>query len=168
MGRLAGTVAFHRDPLGFLRRCQRDFGDVFTIRLTTVGRVVVVCDPGAVQAMANRDPGPASAGQARRGVLPMASPLSIFGGDGAEHDAARERVAAAFAPRAIDRTSPAIGQLIVRHVAGWPRGRPTRLLPLMRRLADEIFVREVLGVNNARAGQLAQAIGRMLWTPILP
>jgi cytochrome P450 family 135 len=165
MGRLAGTVSFHRDPLGFLRRCQQEFGDLFTIRLTTVGRVVVVCDPSSAQALADSDPGPAGAGEARRGVLPMASPLSIFGGDGAEHDAARGRIEAAFAPQAVDASSPAIEQLIARHVKSWPRGRPTRLLPLMRRLADQVFVREVLGVDDPRATELARAIGRMLWTP---
>lgn len=165
MGRLAGTVAFHRDPLGFLRGCQREFGDVFTIRLTTVGQVVAVCDPSAVKALAHSDPGRGRAGQARRGVLPMASPLSIFGADGAEHHAARERVAAAFAPAAVDQSAAAIMQLIERHVGGWPRGRPTRLLPRMRGLADEIFVREVLGVDGARAAALVHAIGRMLWTP---
>jgi cytochrome P450 len=165
MGRLAGTVSFHRDPLGFLRRCQRDFGDVFTIRLAAAGPVVAFCDPSAAPALADLDPEHASAGQARRSVLPMASPLSIFGGDGAEHYAARERVAAAFAPRAIEQSSTAIARLIVRHIASWPRGRPTRLLPLMRRLADEVFVREVLGVRDPRAAELARAIGRMLWTP---
>jgi hypothetical protein len=165
MGRLAGTVSFHRDPLGFLQRCQQDFGDVFTIRLTTVGQVVVLCDPSSAKALAKSDPGQASAGEARLGMLPMASPLSIFGGDGGEHDGARGRVATAFAPQAIDESGAAIAQLIARHVASWPLGRPTRLLPRMRRLADEVFVREVLGVDDPRAGELARAIGRLLWTP---
>jgi cytochrome P450 family 135 len=165
MGRLAGTVSFHRDPLGFLQRCQRDYGDLFTIRLTTVGPVVVVCDPSSVQELADSDPVHSRAGEARRGVLPMASPLSVLGGDGAEHARARGRVAAAFAPQALDASSAAIAELIACHLKSWPRGRPTRLLPLMRRVADEIFVREVLGVDDPRAAELARAIGRLLWTP---
>jgi cytochrome P450 len=39
------------------------------------------------------------------------------------------------------------------------------LLALMRRVANEIFVREVLGVDDPRAPELARAIGRLLWTP---
>jgi cytochrome P450 len=35
----------------------------------------------------------------------------------------------------------------------------------MRAIADEVFVREVLGVSGPRAGALAQAIGSLLWTP---
>jgi hypothetical protein len=165
MGRLAGTVSFHRDPLGFLRRCQQGFGDVFTIRLATVGPVVVICDPRSAATLGSSDPGCTHAGEARRGVLPMASPLSVFGGDGAEHDRARERVAAAFAPAAIDASAGAVAELIAGHIESWPRGRPTRLLPLMRRLADEVFVRVVLGVGDPRAPELVHAIGRLLWTP---
>jgi cytochrome P450 len=165
MGRLAGTVSFHRDPLGFLRRCHQDYGDIFTVRLATVGAVVVICDPPSATTLADSDPGLTRAGEARRGVLPMASPLSIFGGDGGEHDRARERVAAAFARPAIDRSAAAIADLIADHVESWPRGRPTRLLPLMRRLADDVFVREVLGVGDPCAAELARAIGGLLWTP---
>jgi cytochrome P450 len=165
MGRLAGTVRFHRDPLGFLQRCRQHFGDAFTIRLATVGPVVVICDPNSIVALADSDPGRTHAGEARRGVLPMASPLSVFGGDDAEHDKARERIAAAFTQGALDASSDRIATIIARHVERWPRGRPTRLLPLMRRLADEVFVRVVLGVDEPRAAEFVQAIGRLLWTP---
>ena len=34
-GRLAQTIALHRDPLGVLRAAQRRHGDVFTINLLT-------------------------------------------------------------------------------------------------------------------------------------
>jgi cytochrome P450 len=55
--------------------------------------------------------------------------------------------------------------IAARHVERWPRGRPLRALPRMRAIADEIFVREVLGVGGQRAGALAAAVGRLLWTP---
>src|SRR5438270_9739536 len=87
-GRVAGTVAFHRDPLSVLRRAQSQFGDLFTMRLTTTGPVVVVADPEAWPLIADADPGWARAGEARREVLPMASALSVFGGDGQTHAAA--------------------------------------------------------------------------------
>jgi hypothetical protein len=46
---LAQTFALHRDPLGTLRRAQARFGDVFTLRLTTVRPVVVVANPAEVE-----------------------------------------------------------------------------------------------------------------------
>jgi cytochrome P450 family 135 len=169
-GRLSGTVALHRDPLRFLRRAQREFGDVFTIRLATAGPVVVVADPREAGLLAELDPGAegaaAHAGRARQGVLPMASGLSVFGGDEEEHRGARARVWPAFSPEAVGERAAQIAEIVERHVACWPRGRPTRLLPRMRRLADEVFVREVLGVHEQpRAGELVRAIGGLLWTP---
>src|SRR3954469_8778933 len=75
-GVLAQTVALHRDPLGMLRRARARFGDVFTLRLTTVRPVVVVADPVEVEALLRADPEHAHAGEARREMLPMASPRS--------------------------------------------------------------------------------------------
>jgi hypothetical protein len=41
-----------------------------------------------------------------------------------------------------------MARIAASHVARWPRGRPFRVLPRMRRLVDEIFVRLVLGVRR--------------------
>jgi cytochrome P450 len=170
MGRLSGTVALHRDPLGFLAGAQRDFGDLFTIRLATVGSVVAIADPLAVERLAELDSGAqgatAHAGEARRSVLPMASERSAFGADEEQHRRARARLHPAFSPEALAERTPQIQEIVRRHVAGWPRGRPTRLLARMRRLADEVFVREVLGVREpVTARRLAEAIGGLLRTP---
>jgi cytochrome P450 family 135 len=164
-GRLAETVAFHRDPLGWLRRAQRRYGDVFTLRLATTGPVVVVADAEAAAGLPAADPGSAQAGAARRGMLPMASPRSVFGSDGDEHRRARGRAADQLAPEAVAGRHEAMAAIARAQVARWPLGRPLRLLPRMRAVADEVFVREVLGVRGVRADPLARAIGSLLRTP---
>lgn len=164
-GRLSGTVAFHRDPLAVLRDAQRRFGDMFTMRLASTGPFVVIAEAKLAGEIAAADPGCAHAGAARRHVLPMASPLSVFGGDGGEHAAARARLAEAFSAQTLGSHVQDMELIAERHVASWPRGRPFRLLPRMRAIADEIFVREVLAVGDPRAGDLAAAIGSLLWTP---
>jgi cytochrome P450 len=59
-----------------------------------------------------------------------------------------------------------MAEIAERHAVSWPRGRPFRLLPRVRSLVDEVFVRLVLGVDDdARAGALVAALRRMLWTP---
>ncbi|HEV2727065.1 MAG TPA: cytochrome P450 [Solirubrobacterales bacterium] len=160
------TVAFHRDPLEFLRRQQGEFGDVFQIRLLTARPTFVVTDPGAVGALLEADPERAHAGEARRAVLPFASPRSVFGGDAGSHRAARARIAPALSPEAIDARRGEIAAIAERHAAGWPQGRPFRLLSRLRTLCDEIFVRLVLGVRDEEiATELTKAIGRTLRTP---
>jgi cytochrome P450 len=99
-------------------------------------------------------------------MLPMASPRSIFGSDGAQHDAARRRVTELFAPESVARRADPIAALAAEHVARWPRGRPFRLLPRLRALVDEVFVRELLGIRERERGRaVAAAIQHMLWAP---
>lgn len=165
-GVLAQTVAFHRDPLEFLRRQKEAFGDVFQIRLLTARPTFVVTEPEAVRALLGSDPERAHAGEARRAVLPFASNRSVFGGDEESHRAARARIAPAFAPEVIDSRRDRIAAIAERHASEWPLGRPFRLLSRVRTLCDEIFVRLVLGVRDEEiARELTEAIGRMLRTP---
>jgi cytochrome P450 len=160
------TVAFHRDPLGVLRRSRSRYGPVFTLRLAVVGPVVVAGDPAAARPLVTADPDSARAGEARRRMLPMASPRSAFGADGDRHRAARERIWPAFTAETVARHAAAMTGLAEEHVARWPRGRPFRLLPRVRTLIDEVFVRRIVGVEDRdRSRALVLAIRRMLWTP---
>src|SRR5215207_3268494 len=138
-GVFAQTVVLHRDPLGVLRRAQARHGDVFTLRLLTVRPLVIVSDPGLTSLLLEADPAKAHAGEARRRVLPFASPRSIFGADEAQHRAARHRVADVFTPEAMEGRRPRMAEIATRHVGSWPRGRPFRLLSRMRAVTDEIF-----------------------------
>jgi cytochrome P450 family 135 len=162
-------ILFARDPLGVLVRCQARYGDVFTLRLPTARRMVVVADPSAVGAIAGADPVVATTGAGRRRVLGMASPRSVLGADQELHRIAREAVAPAFTPQALEPLAGDMADLAARHVERWPRRRPFRLLPRVKTLADDVFVRLVLGVrDDRRAGALVLAIRRMLWSPGTP
>jgi cytochrome P450 family 135 len=165
-GALRQTVALHRDPLGVLRAAHGRYGDVFTIRLATARPLVVVAAPAEVRPLLRADPGSARAGSARRAILPLASPRSAWGSDDPHHPVARAPLEAPLRPDAIDGGRAAMAAIAERHVAAWPRGRAFRLLPRMRGLVDELFVRLVLRIEDAaRAAALAAALRRMLWTP---
>jgi cytochrome P450 len=127
---------------------------------------VVVAAPEEIRPLLHADPGAARAGSARRTILPLASPRSVFGGDDGRHGAARAPVAGLFAPDAVAAHADAMAEIAGRHAASWPGGRVFRLLPRIRALVDEVFVRLFLGVSDdARADALAAALRRMLWTP---
>src|SRR5215218_6776923 len=160
------AILFHRDPLGVLRRCQVRYGDVFTLRLPTARQMVVVADPAAVGVVAGADPVVATTGAGRRRVLGMASPRSVLGADGDLHRVARQTVAPAFTPQALDPHADRLADLAARHVVRWPRQRPFRLLPRVKTLADDVFVRFALGVRDERrAAALVDAIRYMLLSP---
>lgn len=166
VGPFTQALALHREPLGTLRRLQARYGPRFTLRLPTARPVVVVCDPADARAIAAADPEGSHAGAARRWVLPQASPVSSFGGDGGTHRAAKARLVPAFSPEATAARAPRIADLAREHVASWPRGRPFRLLPRARLLADEVTARLVLGIDDPqRARAFAAQVRRMLFTP---
>jgi cytochrome P450 len=165
-GRLAQSAAFHRDPLRFLQRNRDRFGDVFTIRVAVAGPMAVVADPDAAGRVIATDPASGHGGEARRRILGMVSPQSVLGADGPQHENARGRLEGAFTPDAMDGLGEPMAAIATRHAASWPQGRPFRVLPRMRALLDEVFVRLVLGIRDERRAEaLARAVGRMLWTP---
>lgn len=160
------TLGFHRDPLGYLRSRQETFGDVFTLRLLTVRPTVVVADPQAVLPLQEADPESARAGAARREVLPFAPAPSVFAGDGESHAGPQRRIAPALTAEAMAARRPAMAEIAARHATRWPRGRPFQLLPRLRAVTDEIFVRLVLGVRDEQlVTALTGSIQRMLRTP---
>lgn len=165
-GRLAGTVRYHRRPLRTLTAARRDLGDVVATRMLTTGPIVVVMEPDAATRIAAADPAAARAGDARRRILPPASPASVFGGDGDVHARALRHLMPVFSADAIAARRHEIGKIAEQHVRSWPTGRPVRLLECMRRLTDDVTVRLLLGVRDeALAPALAAAIRRLSWTP---
>jgi cytochrome P450 len=170
MGRVTQAVLFHRDPLGFLRRAQARYGDVFTMRMALVQRpMVVFADPRAIGQLLPADPSTARTGEARRDILGIVPPPGILGADGEQHRAARARLAPVFTREALERHREAMARIADSHVKDWPRGRPFQLITRMRKIMVDVFVRLLLGVRDEdRATALVAATRRMLWTGVNP
>ncbi len=163
---IAQAVAYHRDPLGVLRRLRARHGPVFTLRFPLKDPVTFIALPSALSLVLHADPRHAHAGAARRVILPQASDRSPFGGDGQAHAASRARMWPGFAPERIRTIEPAIAVLTEEHMRLWPSGRPFRLLEVMRTLCTDITVHLVLGIaDGPRRRELVAAIRRMLTTP---
>jgi cytochrome P450 family 135 len=162
----AQMVLYHRYPAAFLRGARARHGPVFTMRLGPKEPIVVVAAPEAVPELLLADPGAAAAGAARREVLPQASARSPFGADGSVHTAVRATMAPAFAAERLTHLEPRLVSIARAHIDRWPRRRPFRLLPRMRTLATDVFVRLVLGVDDHEpSAALVHAVRRLLWTP---
>jgi cytochrome P450 family 135 len=154
-----------RDPLRVLRGFRARFGPVFTLR-TTNGPVIVVGAAEELTRLTELDPGSACAGEARRRVLPQASPRSVFGGDGEAHRAASARMHDALTRPAIEPVEPEIAAIAERHAASWPSRRPFELRVRLRDIADEVWIRLVLRPRDeARTEALTRAARHLLRTP---
>ncbi|CAB4892766.1 unannotated protein [freshwater metagenome] len=163
---LAQAAVFARDPQGALLRARARYGPVFTLRFAGVGPVVVAATSDAIELVADADPTASRAGEARRRVLPQASARSMFGSDGDEHRQVRARITPPFDARRVAEREVAMTERARAHVKTWPIGRPFRLLSRTRTLAEDLFVRFVLGVeDDVRARMVVQAVGAALRTP---
>lgn len=163
---IAQALAYHRDPLGVLRRLKARHGPVFTLRFPLKEPLTFIATPSVLPLVLHADPGRAHAGAARRVLLPQASERSPFGGDEQAHDASRARMWPGFAPERIRAIEPALARLAEEHVRSWPTARPFRLLEAMRTLCTDITVNLVLGITDPlRRRDLGAAIRQMLNTP---
>src|SRR5215210_4518157 len=154
-----------RDPLRVLRALRARFGPVFTIR-TTNGPMVVLGAAEELTRLTQLDPASARAGEARRRVLPQASPRSLFGGDGETHRTASARMHEALTRPAVERLEPEIAAIAQRHAAAWPARRPFELRVRLREIADEVWVRLVLRPRHeTRTEALTRAARHLLRTP---
>ena len=63
------ALRYARDPLGFLIKLQRRYGDIFTISFPFFGRLVYVADPALVKALFTGSPEQFHAGEANATVL---------------------------------------------------------------------------------------------------
>ena len=160
------AVAYHRDPLGVLRRARARYGPVFTLRFPLKEPLVIVAAPEALGELLGSDPDRARAGAARRSILPQASAASPFGGDATAHRESRARMWPGFAPERVSTIELPMAALAGDHAARWPTDRPFRLLEAMRALCTDITVGLVLGVEDpVRHAALVAAIQRMLNVP---
>ena len=63
------ALAYHRDPLGVLRRAKRRYGPLFTFRFPLKEPLVFAAVAESLPALLGADPGQAHAGEARRTIL---------------------------------------------------------------------------------------------------
>ena len=127
MPRLAST---RHDPLGFLIRFQRRYGDIFTISFPFFRRLVYVADPALVKELFTTSPEQAHAGEANATVLePALGPNSVLTLDEAPHMRQRKLLLPPFHGERIERYGELIREVTLREMESWPVGRAFRSAP---------------------------------------
>ena len=79
------TTRWIARPDSFMRRCRREYGDVFTVRLNQVGDIVFLCDPADIKTVFTADPDTLRAGEANVVLRPVLGDHSVLLLDGAAH-----------------------------------------------------------------------------------
>jgi cytochrome P450 family 135 len=159
---LAQSIAFAVWPTELVRRWQRRFGDLFTIRLLPTGPFALTADPEVARAVFAADARRLHAGEANRMLEPVNGSRSVVVLDEADHDRARRLLLPLFRPAKVERHRELIDRLAQREIDSWPLQRPFRLAPRLHDLALETIVRATLGEDERLVRDLHRILPRLL------
>jgi cytochrome P450 len=162
---LLQALRYARNPLGFLTRYQRRYGDVFTISFPYFGRIVYVASPELVKAVFTGSPAQFHAGEANATVLePALGPNSVLTLDDAPHMRQRKLLLPPFHGERVRRYGELIRGITLREMESWPVGEPFALRPHTQRVTLAVILQAVFGVHDEqrldRAERLIDAFSR--------
>jgi len=155
-------------PSALLDRCQRQYGDTFTLRLLGFGGrgfsdVVFLADPAAIKAVFTASPKELRVGELRASMAPMFGDKSILLLDGAPHMRQRKLMLPAFHGERMVKYRELITAATERELDHWPVGRQFALQPRMQAITFEVILQAVFGLDDAaRRAQVGSAIKRAL------
>lgn len=133
----------------FVAACRRRYGDVFTVDVASMGKVVYLADPADVRVVFAGDADTYRAGEANgtvlRGVLGDTSVLVI---DGAEHRDRRKLMLPPFHRDAVRRQVEVIREAAAANVARWPVGTSFPVAPRTAQITLEVILRAVIGTTD--------------------
>lgn len=147
MPRALQAIGWTQRPLPFLERCQRRYGDSFTLRILHWGDWVVLCDPDDVKRVFTAGP---AVGVAIANPLlgPVLGPRSVMLLEEPDHMTRRKLMLPAFHGKSVETDAGMMAEMARREVEGWPVGEPFELWPRMQAITLEVVMRAVFGPEN--------------------
>src|ERR1700729_4281561 len=146
--KLPGTlqaVAWARRPLPFLERCQKHFGDIFTIQVKHAGTWVILADPEDVKKVFTADHAVLGVGLANSILGPLLGPRSVMLLEEPEHVRRRKLMLPPFHGERMKGYSEMMAEVPRRELETWPLDEPFELWPRMQEITLEAIMRVVFG-----------------------
>jgi cytochrome P450 len=156
------AVAWARRPLPFLDRCQKHFGDTFTIRVKHAGTWVILADPEDVKKVFTADHAVLGVGLANSILGPLLGPRSVMLLEEPEHVKRRKLMLPPFHGERMMGYSEMMADVTRRELASWPVGEPFELWPRLQEITLEAIMRVVFGpVETDRLERLRHFLRRL-------
>ncbi|HEX3239347.1 MAG TPA: cytochrome P450 [Solirubrobacterales bacterium] len=144
MPRALQAIGWTQRPLPFLERCQRRYGDTFTLRIRHWGDWVILADPADVKKVFTA--GDAVGVDIANPLLgPVLGPRSVMLLEEPEHMTRRKLMLPSFHGRSVAAEAEAMTALAQRAIDGWPLGEPFALWPRMQDITLDVVMRAVFG-----------------------
>jgi len=142
---LRQALQFGADPCGFVTRCQREYGDIFTMRLPGDPPRVVLCDPQHVKTMFAL--GPTQYRSDRQSVHFNLGAHSVLFADGAEHRRQRTILQPPLHGPRLRSYADQMHRIATEHADAWPLQRTFTLHPTLQAIALDVILQCVFGVD---------------------
>ena len=142
------TLLYGLWPTRYLARCQRRYGDIFTVRLPQpVGSLIMLADPDAIRDAFALKTDACSSDPTL--LEPFLGAESVLGLDGERHRRQRRLLSRAFHAETMQTYAAAIEAATLADIESWPVDRPFALHPRLRAITLEVILRVVFGVDDA-------------------
>jgi cytochrome P450 len=135
-------------PTDFMNKTRRDYGDVFTVRFASVGRVIFVSEPSLIKQIFTASPDILRAGEANWPLIPVLGTRGTLLLDGQEHLKRRRVILPPFHGERLERYRDLFESVAARQVEQWPRGEPFALLPKIQAITLELIMKVVFGEDE--------------------
>jgi len=139
------AVAWARRPLPFLERCQRRYGDVFTLRVRNAGTWVILSDPDDVKTVFTAEHATLGVGLANSILGPLLGPRSVMLLEEPEHVRRRKLMLPPFHGERVQGYAEMMAEVTRRKLGDWPRDEPFELWPRMQEITLESIMHVVFG-----------------------
>lgn len=147
----------------FVSACHRRYGDVFTLRVASMGTLIYLARPDEIKTVFGGDPAVYHAGEANSMLSGLLGSSSVLVVDDEEHRDRRRLMLAPFRREAVARQTGLIARIAADNIAGWPVGRPFAVAPKMSEITLEVILRTVIGATDEhRLAQLRAIMPKLL------
>lgn len=147
----------------FVSTCRHRYGDVFTLRVASMGTVVYLAQPDDIKTVFGGDPSIYHAGEANSMLAGLLGSSSVLVVDDDEHRERRRLMLGPFRREAVARQNGLIARIAADNIATWPVGRGFAVAPKMSEITLEVILRTVIGAGDAdRLAQLRAIMPKLL------
>jgi len=154
------------DPCGLLESCQVRFGDLFTLRLSAFGMIVVVANPDAVKQVFARGNDRYECRHFNGSYRYAMGDNALFLQDGEAHRQLKRLLAPTFRPPLLHAHAETVRKSAAVSVAGWAGLDELRLRPAMHELTLRCLFALCFGERSSAGEEILDWFRTFVWSDL--